>query len=255
MSCLVRHSHKWSHNFTFLAQELFPGLNWSRYSDGAFALVLSSSDQPCAPARLRVRAALSLKPCAPVGVAWRDWSRAGWGDRPSQEEEMFWLWLSARYAGIQAAQHVGEITGGRVEEGGREGEEWVSQTIHLLMQCDQAYTHVADNWSLSQLCTSVPYFIAVQFSSGMCRGQQTKHSPTLFPYPPSEASSPPPSSTFLPPPSIHHSDTHRHALQRMQRYRSYIEAAFQRSPHRVDDRVLLKRKKACGGRLQVWRGY
>lgn len=32
----------------------------------------------------------------------------------------------------------------------------------------------------------------------------------------------------------------------MQRYRSYIEAAFQRSPHGEDNRVLLKRKKAWG---------
>lgn len=69
--------------------------------------------------------------------------------------------------------------------------------------------------------------------------------------------------TSLPPPLLPssfprvetHLDTHRQALQRMQRYRSYIEIAFQRIPHRVDDRVLLKRKKACRGRLQVWRGY
>lgn len=33
----------------------------------------------------------------------------------------------------------------------------------------------------------------------------------------------------------------------MQRYRSYIEVAFQRSPHGVDDRVLLKRKKGMLG--------
>lgn len=38
---------------------------------------------------------------------------------------------------------------------------------------------------------------------------------------------------------------------RMQRYRSLIEVAFQCNPHRVHDRVLLKRKEACGGRLQV----
>lgn len=36
----------------------------------------------------------------------------------------------------------------------------------------------------------------------------------------------------------------------MQRYRSYIEAAFQRSPHRVDDRLLLKRKRHAGGDLK-----
>lgn len=44
---------------------------------------------------------------------------------------MFWLWLSVRYAGIQAAQHVGEITG--LEEGVEErvGGEKESQTIHL----------------------------------------------------------------------------------------------------------------------------
>lgn len=34
-----------------------------------------------------------------------------------------------------------------------------------------------------------------------------------------------------------------HALQRMQRYRSHIEVAFQRSPHGVDDRVYLKEKR------------
>lgn len=51
---------------------------------------------------------------------------------------MFWLWLSVCYAGIQAAQHVGEITGLQGGEGG-------SQTIRLLIQCDQAFTHVADN--------------------------------------------------------------------------------------------------------------
>lgn len=36
-------------------------------------------------------------------------------------------------------------------------------------------------------------------------------------------------------------------LQRMQRYRSYIEAAFQFNPHRVDDRLLLKRKRHAEG--------
>lgn len=71
----------------------------------------------------------------------------------------------------------------------------------------------------------------------MHRGQQTKHSSTLFPYP---CLSP---SAFLSPPLWRPIWT----LQRMQRYRSYIEVAFQCNPHRADDRVLLKRKKACGG--------
>lgn len=33
----------------------------------------------------------------------------------------------------------------------------------------------------------------------------------------------------------------------MQRCRSYIEVAFQCNPHRADDRILLKREKACRG--------
>lgn len=47
-----------------------------------------------------------------------------------------------------------------------------------------------------------------------------------------------------------HLDTHRHAFQRMQRYRSYIEVAFQRSPHGVDDRVYLKEKRHAAGDLK-----
>lgn len=78
----------------------------------------------------------------------------------------------------------------------------------------------------------------------------------LVPIYPAENSPPlPPLCLPLSPRVETHLDTHRHALQRMQRYRSYIEGAFQRSPHGVDDRVLLKRKKAGRGRLQVWRGY
>ena len=70
----------------------------------------------------------------------------------------------------------------------------------------------------------------------------------LVPISLSEASHPPSTSAFPLSPLVEtHLDTHRHALQRMQRYRSYIEAAFQWSPHRVDDRVLLKRKKARRG--------
>jgi len=48
--------------------------------------------------------------------------------------------IVALYAGIQAAQHVGEITGLREGERGRE-----SQKIHLLIRRDQASTQVADN--------------------------------------------------------------------------------------------------------------
>lgn len=48
--------------------------------------------------------------------------------------------IAALYAGIQAAQHVGEITG---LQGGERGGE--SQTVHLLIQCDQASTQAADN--------------------------------------------------------------------------------------------------------------
>lgn len=72
---------------------------------------------------------------------------------------------------------------------------------------------------------------------------------TLFPYPWLKPPPPPLTPLCLPlsPLVETHLDTHRHALQRMQRYRSYIEAAFQWSPHGVDDRVLLKRKKACRG--------
>lgn len=40
---------------------------------------------------------------------------------------------------------------------------------------------------------------------------------------------------------------HRHASERMQRYTLYIEVAFQCNPHRVDDRVLLKRKRHAWG--------
>ena len=70
----------------------------------------------------------------------------------------------------------------------------------------------------------------------------------LVPISLSEASHPPSPSAFPLSPLVEPPlDTHRHALQRMQRYRSYIEAAFQWSPHRVDDRVLLKRKKARRG--------
>lgn len=62
---------------------------------------------------------------------------------------------------------------------------------------------------LSQRCTSVPYFIAVQ----CCAGKQTRM------------------------------DSQSHASRRMQRCRSYIEAAFQSRPHGVHDRALHEREK------------
>jgi len=69
----------------------------------------------------------------------------------------------------------------------------------------------------------------------------------LVPISLTENSLPPPLCLPLSPRGETHLDTHRHELQRMQRYRSYIEVAFQRSPHRVDDRGLLQRKKGMQG--------
>lgn len=85
------------------------------------------------------------------------------------------------------------------------------------------------------------YFIAVRFCLGMCRGQQTKHSSTLFPY------TPPPAQPLpsLSPPTV------RRTIWTLQgnavRYRSYIGAAFQCNPHGVDDRVLHESEKGMQG--------
>lgn len=110
-------------------------------------IVLSTKNQP-ACGSVACASLLSLKLGAPVGVAWRDLSQAGWGDLWG---EMFWLWLSACYAGIQAGKYVGEITGLQEEcmclVGGVGGG---SDHPPFLIQCDQALTHVVDKWSLSQ---------------------------------------------------------------------------------------------------------
>lgn len=147
-------------------------------------IVLSATKSAC-PGSITRASSLSLKSGVPVGKAWRDMSHTG---RGTPWGEVFWLWLSVRFAGIQAAKYVGAITGLQ-DVGWRVPRE--HQSVHLLIQRAQAFSHVVDSWSLR---TSVPYFIAVQFCFSMCRGQQTKHSSTLFPYPPLFLLWPPPPS-------------------------------------------------------------
>lgn len=55
----------------------------------------------------------------------------------------------------------------------------------------------------------------------------------------------PPAS--LPSLSPHHAQTHLDAAENAERYRSYIGAAFQRNPHRVDDRVLHESERGMQG--------
>lgn len=156
---------------------------------------------------------------------------------------MFWLWLSVCYAGIQAAQHVGEITG---LQGGERGESDhpPSNTMWpgLHPCCGQLKSEPVMHICALFYCCSILLWYA-QRPTNKAQFPPCSHIP--------DWSLPPPPLTPLclplSPLVETHLDTHRHALQRMQRYRSYIEAAFQWSPHGVDDRVLLKRKKACRG--------
>lgn len=155
---------------------------------------------------------------------------------------MFWLWLSVCYAGIQAAQHVGEITG---LQGGERGESDhpPSNTMWpgLHPCCGQLKSEPVMHICALFYCCSILLWYA-QRPTNKAQFPPCSHIP--------DWSLPPPLTPLclpLSPVVETHLDTHRHALQRMQRYRSYIEAAFQWSPHGVDDRVLLKRKKACRG--------
>lgn len=154
-------------------------------------VVLSAKNQP-AVALLLVRVCSLWSSGAPVGTAWRDSSPTGWGDLWG---EMFWLWLSAHYAGIQAAQHVGEITGLQEGERGRESESdhppFNTMWPGLLPGCGQLKSEPVMHICALFFCCS----ILLRYAQRATNKAQFH----LVPISPTETSLPAPPPSSLPP--------------------------------------------------------
>lgn len=166
-------------------------------------------------------------------MAWLEPNRVSW----APWGEMFWLWLSARYAGIQAAKYVGAITGlqdvgwwGGGCWGSIRGSTFQHNVTRLRLRCGQLKPEpVMHICALFHSCSILLRY--VQRATNKAQFHLVPISPLFTTLP-----------SFLPP-----CREPVWTLERMQRCRSYIEVAFLCNPHRADDRILLKRERLAGG--------